>query len=150
LFGLENLMLYDIRITDAGLQNLKGLTNLRQLTIGHTGITDSGLQDLEGLNKLEELYLFEPKVTDSGLMHLIGLTNLRRLVLARGSLRRLIHSTDSFGSAFLDSNACSSVSKRPMRKTATWNPLAKPITEKGPSVWLGARPSARFRVKPRP
>ena len=38
---LEWLILFDTRITDAGMQHLKGLTRLRFLKIDFTGVTDA-------------------------------------------------------------------------------------------------------------
>jgi flagellar motor protein MotB len=54
------------RITDAGLENVKGLSKLRILYLRNTQVTDAGLKHLEGLTKLEELSVLFTKVTKKG------------------------------------------------------------------------------------
>jgi hypothetical protein len=71
------------RITDAGLEKLKGLTGLEYLDLMGQGITDAGLEHLKGLTSLKDLYLSGEGVTDQGLEHLRGLTRLRYLHLYR-------------------------------------------------------------------
>ncbi len=66
---------------DAGLEQLKGLTNLKILHLNRTEATDAGLVHLKGMTKLKYLGLFSTKVTDSGLAHLEGLTKLVKLDL---------------------------------------------------------------------
>ena len=66
---------------DAGLEQLKGLTNLKILHLNRTEATDAGLVHLKGMTKLKYLGLFSTKVTDSGLAHLEGLTKLEELGL---------------------------------------------------------------------
>ena len=69
LKGLTNLRVLGLLYTqtgDSGLVHLKHLTNLRLLTLG-TKVTDAGLVHLMGLTKLEELYSSSPKVTDAGI-----------------------------------------------------------------------------------
>ena len=44
-------------VTDAGLEQLKDLTQLRWLDLGGTRITDVGLEHLKGLTQLEVLSL---------------------------------------------------------------------------------------------
>ena len=88
-------------ITDAGLVYLRGLTSLRRLDLSQTGIRGSGLQQLQGLSQLKELSLEDLPldddvsaflsglrslevlelhsefITDAGLEHLAGLTKLK-------------------------------------------------------------------------
>ena len=78
---LETLKLQLTNITDAGLVHLKGLTKLQTLTIGSTKVTDAGLVHLKGMTGLQTLSLAGTKVTDAGLVHLKGLTKLQRLSL---------------------------------------------------------------------
>ena len=44
-------------MTDAGLEHLKGLTNLQSLDLTFTKVTDAGLEHLKGLTKLQSLDL---------------------------------------------------------------------------------------------
>ena len=63
---------------------------LRSLHLNRTQVTDAGLEHLKGLSNLEHLILFRwrvtdggrMRVTDAGLEHLKGLTSLKALVLA--------------------------------------------------------------------
>jgi hypothetical protein len=69
-----------ISITDAGLENLKGMDDLVTLAIsGSSKVTDVGLEHLEGLTSLKYLSINSSQITDAGLEHLTGLTNLRTL-----------------------------------------------------------------------
>ncbi len=52
-------------VNDATLENLKGMTQLRELDLSNSGVTDAGLAALEGL-PLERLRLARTKVTDAG------------------------------------------------------------------------------------
>ncbi len=103
--GLRGLQLQDVQITDAGLENLRGLTHLwklylnkmeitgtglkhlkelpelRMLVFVGTPVTDSGLQHLRGLNSLEILVLYDTEITDGGLSNLRELPGLKRLTL---------------------------------------------------------------------
>jgi hypothetical protein len=81
LTQLEWLDLMDTPVTDAGLEHLKGLTQLQELYLGGTKVTDAGLDYLKGLTQLRTLYLGNTPVTDAGLEHLSGLTQLQFLCL---------------------------------------------------------------------
>ncbi|MFP6610941.1 MAG: hypothetical protein VB835_01430, partial [Pirellulales bacterium] len=70
------------KITDAGLEHLKGLTELKELLLYNTKITDAGLEHLKGLTNLELLIIRHTQVTDAGLEHLKGLTELEVLDLS--------------------------------------------------------------------
>jgi hypothetical protein len=71
------------KITDAGLEHLKDLTNLTELNLEQClDITGAGLEHLKGLTKLTFLNLSHCyKITDAGLAHLKGLTRLTQLNL---------------------------------------------------------------------
>ena len=57
-----------IKISDAGLADIKGLTSLEALNLNSCRqVTDAGLVHLKGLTNLEDLDLGETKVTDAGL-----------------------------------------------------------------------------------
>ena len=62
--------LFGTKITDAGMADLKGLTNLKTLRLALTQITDAGLVHLKGLTNLESLSLFGTQVTDAGIAEL--------------------------------------------------------------------------------
>lgn len=54
------------QVTDGGLEHLRSLTRLEQLTLDGIPITDAGLDHLKGLTGLRELTLLDTKVTDEG------------------------------------------------------------------------------------
>ncbi len=69
------------QVTDAGLENLKGLTQLQTLFCNDTPITDANLEQLAGLTQLHILFLNGTQVTDAGLETLKALTQLQGLSL---------------------------------------------------------------------
>lgn len=66
-------------VTDAGLERLAGLTELRRLHLAGTAVGDAGVRHLQGLGKLDYLNLYGSKVGDAGLAALGGLVALRKL-----------------------------------------------------------------------
>ena len=78
---LDRLLLRMTEITDAGIKNTAGLKNLKTLWIGETKVTDAGLQHIEGLTQLTELALGGLNITDAGLEHLQGMKHLQVLQL---------------------------------------------------------------------
>ena len=46
-------------MTDAGLEHLKGLSQLQRLDLASTQVTDAGLEHLKGLTQLQTLDLAE-------------------------------------------------------------------------------------------
>jgi len=79
LTSLEELWLRDTNVTDAGLKYLEGLTSLEWLELAYTNVTDAGLDHLKGLSSLEDLNVRGTQVTDRGLEYLKGLTRLKSL-----------------------------------------------------------------------
>lgn len=67
---LQELQLWGTQITDAGLKHLKGLTTLQTLQLQDTQITDAGLEHLKGLRQLQELHIERTQVTDAGVQDL--------------------------------------------------------------------------------
>jgi hypothetical protein len=63
-------------INDAALAHLRGLAQLRWLSLTNTRISDAGLTHLRGLRELGSLELANTMVSDTGLAHLRGLTRL--------------------------------------------------------------------------
>ncbi len=62
--------LASIQVTDAELNHLKGLTQLRHLWLNSTQVTDIGLENLKGLTQLQTLFLQGTQVTDEGVKKL--------------------------------------------------------------------------------
>jgi hypothetical protein len=95
LSHVMQLRLYGPFVTDAGLAELKRLTNLFLLDIGDTEftctertkrpgaarVTDAGLPYLDGLSTLSFVNLSGTRVTDAGLVHLKRLTKLEIVCL---------------------------------------------------------------------
>lgn len=80
--NLESLRLYgyDVRISEAGIQNLSLARSLTTLDLSRTTITDSALAHFPSLQQLESLSLREVPI-DSGCTHLTRLPNLKTLDL---------------------------------------------------------------------
>jgi serine/threonine protein kinase len=68
-------------VTDDGLKNLNGLTELTMLNLDSTKVSDEGLAHLKDLVQLNDLRLFGTKITDAGILHLKNMTQLSRLCL---------------------------------------------------------------------
>jgi mono/diheme cytochrome c family protein len=81
VLGVVDLNLGGMKLKDADLANIKGLTNLNWLHLENTPITDAGLVHLKGLVNLNYLNLYGTAVTDAGLKELEGLTQLKNLYL---------------------------------------------------------------------
>ncbi len=78
-FGLH---LEGVTIRDADLAHLKGLGNLRFLSLKQQkGVTDDGLIHLKDLHGLQELFLDGTSITDAGLKTIGSITSLRRLII---------------------------------------------------------------------
>ena len=79
-------------ISDKGVENFRGLTNLKSLDLRNERfterepkaprITDAGLAHLAGLTKLEYLNLMGHPITDDGLRYLSGMAGLRTLAVS--------------------------------------------------------------------
>ncbi len=84
LSGVETLYLNlgGTKVTDAGLESLKGLTCTLFLDLSGTRVTDAGLAQLSGLDGLAGLYLQNLPVTGAGLARLRGMDALETLSLA--------------------------------------------------------------------
>jgi hypothetical protein len=62
------LSLRHTEISDAGLQELKGIATLRHLYLEGTNVTDGGIQVLSGLRDLRTLGVDSTNVTEVGKM----------------------------------------------------------------------------------
>ena len=63
---LQSLQLMGSKVSDAGLQRLKGLTHSSDWTSTAPRVSDAGLNHLKGLTQLRELNLRGTKVTSAG------------------------------------------------------------------------------------
>jgi Leucine-rich repeat (LRR) protein len=79
--NLQRLHLYGTPITDEGMVHLKGLTDLRLLHLVGTRVSTDGLKHLKGMTRLEQLDYYG--IDDAGLVHLKRLTSLKTLHLYR-------------------------------------------------------------------
>jgi hypothetical protein len=79
LADLKILNLSGSRITDAGLAKLAPLKRLKFLYLFKTDITDAGLEHLKELPRLEVLCLDQTLITDTGVKALEGLPRLEKL-----------------------------------------------------------------------
>ena len=79
--NVVKVYLHNTQVTDAGLKELAGLTQLQTLYLTGTKVTDAGLKELAGLTRLQWLNLQGTKVTDEGLKELAGLKQLHMLFL---------------------------------------------------------------------
>jgi Leucine-rich repeat (LRR) protein len=77
---LELNSMIPLKVTDAGLKAIAGLTSLRRVSIMNQPFTDAGIAHLAGLKNLEELWLdFNDRLGDGSLETAGGLTKLRVL-----------------------------------------------------------------------
>jgi internalin A len=81
LTQLRQLFLHSTQVTDAGLEHLRRLSKLELLALDGTQLTDAGVEHLGGLTQLQYLSVNSTHVTDAGLEHLRGLTQLQKLHL---------------------------------------------------------------------
>jgi len=78
-FQISSAVKKPMAISDTGMANLAGLTNMERLTIGGPNLTDDGLRHLANMNRLDLLNIIGGKLTDKGLRHLEGLKSLTYL-----------------------------------------------------------------------
>ncbi len=80
-FALWNVNLDSTKTTDAGMAQLKDLTQLSFINLNGTTVSDAALVHLKRINSLAALYLNGTKVTDEGLAQLTELKNLQIFTL---------------------------------------------------------------------
>ena len=78
---LSSLWLEDSTISEGGLSELQRLPCLKRLTLARTPVTKAGLRAIANLQSLEELNLEDTQLTDEGLQALGGSPNLCKLSL---------------------------------------------------------------------
>jgi hypothetical protein len=79
----QYLWLEEDNISDIGLVNIKPLKRLYALNLALTNVGDAGLENLIGMDELRELCLKATKVTNAGLVHLKRLGRLHYLDLSK-------------------------------------------------------------------
>ena len=72
----------NLKVNDAWLEHLAGVTTLKQLNLPNCDVHGPGLEQIAGHTKLERLGLTLTPVTDEHLVHLAGLVELESLSLA--------------------------------------------------------------------
>jgi hypothetical protein len=78
--GLEHLELSDTaKITDAGLEHLRGLPQIQFLRLRRCNVSDAGMATFENLKELRVLDLGMTKVADEGFKHFRASTALRQV-----------------------------------------------------------------------
>jgi hypothetical protein len=80
---LERIFVSGTNVTDGVIPSLKGLTELRALTLQCDKVGDAGLKHLAGFPKLERLDLSGTGVTDAGMKDVARVPMLRELNLHR-------------------------------------------------------------------
>ena len=79
--------LWSLLLTDAGVQSIASVTELRELRLNGTGVTSRGLESLKSLAKLERLNLQGcRRLRDDASTILAGLKQLRELDLKDSGL----------------------------------------------------------------
>jgi serine/threonine protein kinase len=86
--NLKELNLQDAKnVSNEGLKNISGLSQLRYLNLEGTAVSDKGLEYLQGMKELRRLNLEHTKgIFGSGLKYLAGLPHLERLDLERSAI----------------------------------------------------------------
>jgi formylglycine-generating enzyme required for sulfatase activity len=79
--GLVELNLGRTKVTDAGLGNFNGFTELKNLVLYHADVGDASLANFQGSIGLVTLDLRETRATDAGLAHFAACKNLTTLDL---------------------------------------------------------------------
>jgi RNA polymerase sigma factor (sigma-70 family) len=67
---LEELVVLEARVDDAGLRQIARFKSLRMLRLANNKVTDAGLAELKSLKSLRRLSLWHTRVTDAGVADL--------------------------------------------------------------------------------
>jgi hypothetical protein len=67
---LSRLRLSGTKVTDAGLERLKGLRYLEYLNLVDTDVSDAGLRALEAMPRLRSVHLWGTRATEGGVARL--------------------------------------------------------------------------------
>ena len=82
LTDLKAVIMYDSKVTGAGLIHLKDSTKLEEVNFDRAPFTDAGLEQLQGFTDLAAIGLRSTKITDAGLARLAALPKVRLLALS--------------------------------------------------------------------
>lgn len=66
-------------VTDAGMERVAALVQLRRLGLANTAVSDAGVAKLQALGKLEVVNLYGSKLGDPGLQSLAALPSLKKV-----------------------------------------------------------------------
>ncbi|WP_406700114.1 hypothetical protein V5E97_14870 [Singulisphaera sp. Ch08] len=80
--ALTELDLRGKAIDDEGMVHLRGLKQLRTLSLNETRVGDAGLENIAGLKNLQKLHLIDTPTTNAGLEVVSRLTNLTELFIS--------------------------------------------------------------------
>ncbi len=84
--SLKSIFMKRTQATDEGLSHLRRLTDLEELYMWDASlITDAGVENLKGLVNLRNIHLDKSRMTDVGFRHLAGMKKMKRLVLENQS-----------------------------------------------------------------
>ncbi len=86
LSQLRWLSLDNTQVTDAGLGQLKEFPQLNYLGLSNTQVSDAGLVHLQTHTQLASLALGNTQITDAGMERILRLTQLQSLVLGKTQL----------------------------------------------------------------
>ncbi len=78
---MEDLDLYGVKVTDAGVEHLRKMTGLRRLNLLGGQITDASAEILAQFTELRDLNLYRSRITNAGLSKLQNLKKLEMLDL---------------------------------------------------------------------
>ena len=130
LSQLQHLDLNDTQVTDAGLEHLKDLKQLQSLDLSYTQVTDAGLEHLKDLNQLQSLNLDGTQVTDSGLEHLKGFSQLQYLYL---------YSTEVTDAGLEHLEGLGKLHELYLGETKVTGPGVKKLQQALPNCWIHCR-----------
>jgi hypothetical protein len=64
------LFLGETEISDAGLEHLRKLTNMRSLRLHQTRVSDAGIECLKEMTQLGQLDVYDTQISESGVRQL--------------------------------------------------------------------------------
>lgn len=83
---ISDLTLARSKISDAAMESIGGMFNLRRLSLAATGVGDAGIARLSKHRRLEELVLTQTDVTDASIDVIAGMPFLKRVYLWKSGI----------------------------------------------------------------